>query len=150
MCDSCDYKSILRESGVRPTRARSAVLSALGEEARPMSVEEIHARVLEPCPIHRVTLYRTLDILVEKRVVRRLSAGARAFRYALAFGKHRHEHAHFYCRRCDSLKCIDPGAIPLDSIPIPKGAGLLEKVELRLDGLCYGCIARERDAGEEG
>jgi Fur family ferric uptake transcriptional regulator len=140
MCDNCDYSQILRDAKIRPTKARRAVLQALGEVASPMSAEEIHARTEKLRHIHRVTLYRTLELLVEKGVVRKLSAGDRAFRFALAWGAHRHEHAHFYCRKCDSLRCIDPGVIPLDSIPLPRGAGLLEKVELRLDGLCHRCM----------
>lgn len=116
------------------------MVRVLKEAERPLTADEIHARVGRALAIHRVTLYRTLDLLVEAGAARKLSAGDRAFRYALACRCDRHEHAHFYCRGCGLMKCIEPGELPIGSLPAPELAGRLEGVELRLDGLCRECL----------
>jgi Fur family ferric uptake transcriptional regulator len=55
--------------------------------------------------MNRVTLYRILDLLVERGVAARHNAGERSFRYCLGRGVH--GHSHFHCNRCGQTQCLD-------------------------------------------
>jgi Fur family transcriptional regulator, ferric uptake regulator len=94
----------LRGAGYKVTPQRVAVLGALAAE-RHQSLGEIRAR----CPgVGLVTIYRTLDLLSEIGVVRRLDLGA-GTRYELA----EDHHHHLVCESCGEVsefeECpIDP------------------------------------------
>ncbi len=60
---------ILDRAAIRRTPVREAVLGILLEERRPMSYREVAARL--PGRQDRVTLYRTLLLLLEKGLVHR-------------------------------------------------------------------------------
>lgn len=144
MCHQCDYPDLLRSVGLSPTPRRERVLEIIGNHQGVLRASEILAVVRKRISIDRVTLYRILDLLVEKRLVQRLSAGDRTFRYGLA-GTSRHpDHAHFHCVRCGLMECLDPGSVPLE---VNRSAHLqsmrIERMEIRLDGLCQRCRSQE-------
>ncbi len=97
----------LRGGGYKATPQRVAVLRALDEE-RHQSLEEIRAR----CPeVGLVTVYRTLGLLSELGIIRRLDLGDGA-RYELA-----QDHHHMVCESCGDVsefeECpIDPERLP--------------------------------------
>jgi Fur family ferric uptake transcriptional regulator len=91
-----------------------------------------------------VTVYRSLDLLVEKRLVDRISAGDRSFRYGLAPNANHRPHAHFYCTGCGRMECLNPESPRLDMEPVsPILPGVIERVEVRLDGICKACLGRQ-------
>lgn len=99
----------MRGGGYKATPQRTAVLRALAEEQH-QSLEEIRAR----CPgVGLVTVYRTLDLLGELGIVRRLDLGDGA-RYEMAEDHHHHA----ICESCGDIsefeKCpLDPTLLPL-------------------------------------
>ena len=62
-------QEVLDRTEIRRTPVREAVLGILLEERRPMSYREVAARL--PGRQDRVTLYRTLLLLLEKGLVHR-------------------------------------------------------------------------------
>lgn len=140
MCNQCDYPTLLQSVGLPGTARRELVLETIGNHRDVLRPSEILERVRKRISINRVTLYRILDLLVEKDLVRRLSAGDRTFRYGLA-GTPRHpDHAHFHCVQCGLMECMEPAAVPLE---VKKFRHLqsakIQRVEIRLDGLCQAC-----------
>ena len=100
--------------------------------------------------INRVTVYRILDILVANRLVDRLSAGERRFFYGLAPNPHHPSHPHFYCRGCGRLECLHAGGMQLDVADLmPTFTGRIERIEVRMDGLCHQCLEEAGKAGVE-
>ena len=98
----------IRGGGYKATPQRLAILEAIGAEQH-QRMEEIRAR----CPgVGLVTVYRTLDLLSELGVVRRLDLGDGP-RYELA----EDHHHHLICEGCGSVaefeQCpLDPGRLP--------------------------------------
>ena len=84
MCDKCDYSGLLEKSGLGHTSNRLRVLEIIGNSRHPLSAQEVIEKLNNGREINRVTVYRILDILVEKKLVERISAGDRSFRYGLA------------------------------------------------------------------
>ncbi len=140
MCHLCNYKEMLREKNLTPTKNRLRVLAAVGDSPTPVSAAETHTSATHTRPLNIVTVYRILDLLVEHRIVERLSTGDRSFRYGLAPNTHHHRHAHFYCTTCGRMECLDPGAVRLSLEPeITYDSGRITRAEIRLDGTCTAC-----------
>lgn len=125
----------------RATPARVRVLDLLRQATRALSHGEIEARLESGDQVDRVTLYRVLDWLVSKGLAHRVAGEDRAWRFN-AVDQEGHQHAHFLCRRCGQVYC-------LDATPAGLGHGLppgfmAERVELNVVGLCAACAAKGR------
>lgn len=101
----------LRGRGYKGTPQRLAVLEALAAEQH-QSISELRER----CPkVGMVTVYRTLDLLTEQGLVRRLDLGDGP-RYELA----ENHHHHMICESCGDVsefeECpLDPERLPADA-----------------------------------
>ncbi|MBW2170489.1 MAG: transcriptional repressor [Deltaproteobacteria bacterium] len=144
MCKHCDYTQMLEVRGVDPTPLREEVLRSVGEEQRPLSAAEIMAAVQDRMSINKVTLYRILDLLVDKGLVKRLSAGDRAFRYGMGETRHHPDHPHFVCSACGIMECLGPHLLPSNVKELQsKGDRVIKNVELRFEGICESCLQNE-------
>ena len=87
----------LRQAGYRLTRPRLAVLQVLRENDEGLDPQEVHHKGKAICPsLGLVTVYRTLDLLAELGLVRRVHSEERCHRFASA-GHNRH---HLVCQSC--------------------------------------------------
>ena len=109
---------LLRESGLRRTPVRIAVLSALAQDGQPMGVQQVLQHL--PAGTDAVTVYRTLNTFTRKKLVHRVHGEDRSWRYALskplAHHAPRHEHPHFVCDTCGSVECLEKAKIPTDLV----------------------------------
>ena len=145
MCHQCNYTGLLKDSGLQPTPSRLLVLEVVGNNNSPLSAQEIFETLMRTRPINRVTVYRILDLLVDNGLVNRLSGGGRSFVYGLAPNEKHPAHPHFYCRQCERMECLHPQSLALDLEPMQRSfPGLIENVEIRVDGICKNCIRRNK------
>ncbi len=95
--------------------------------------------------INKVTVYRILDLLVDKGVITRLCAGDRAFRYGMGDSRNHPDHAQFVCTRCGAMGCMEPGAAPevMGSSHV-SGEHVIKRVDVRFEGICGGRMQAER------
>ena len=141
MCDLCDYEEMLQANGLEPTPLREAVLRSIGSGSRPLAAAEIMAAVRGSMTINKVTLYRILDLLVDKGLVKRLSAGDRAFRYGMGETRHHPDHPHFVCSRCRIMECLEPGLHTLSVREFQtQGKRIISHMDIRLEGICESCL----------
>lgn len=144
MCERCNYEKLMEGVGIRATKHRLAVLRILGNAPNPMTAQEVFDALQARRTINRVTVYRILESLVQGGVVDKISTGDRSFRYGLAPNENHPQHAHFYCRLCGLMTCLPPGSLPLPpGSPSPAVPGIVEKYEIRLDGVCHQCRLRK-------
>jgi len=143
MCHHCNYLSLLEESGLGPTPNRQRVLEVIGNNSGPLSSQQIFATLSRTDNINRVTVYRILDLLVEKGLVERISGGGRSYVYGLAPNENHPAHPHFYCKSCGNLECLNPQSLNVDLQSMQRTfPGLIENVEVRVDGVCKNCLGR--------
>jgi Fur family transcriptional regulator, ferric uptake regulator len=134
-------EAVLKQSGLKRTPVRIGVLSVLAHSEQPMDVVDILKQL--PSFTEPVTVYRTLNTFVGKKILHRVRGEDRSWRYALGDQSQPsdHQHAHFVCDSCGKVECISNAKLP------PK---LLEKVqpapgyridypELLLHGTCPKC-----------
>ncbi len=120
----------------RVTAARWWVLHLLESAERAMTPDELVAAVQAATPTapDRVTIYRTLEWLVEQGLARRIAASHRAARFEAT--TRRPAHGHIVCRRCGATRCLDTSTVPLPPLP-PDWQ--VEDSELVVQGLCPEC-----------
>jgi Fur family ferric uptake transcriptional regulator len=136
---------LLARQGHRLTGPRRAILEAISGSDSPLTVEEIHARVVQQ-RVNRVTVYRTIHLLEAAGLLRAVDTARGSLRYELGeqFTGH---HAHLVCQRCGRVEELAGCPIPDDAL-----ARLSRRVrqarqfrvvdhELRLLGLCRTCHA---------
>jgi Fur family ferric uptake transcriptional regulator len=141
MCHHCDYPRLLEESGLGLTTNRRRVLEVIGNNSSPLSAQQIFDTLNRTDNINRVTVYRILDLLVEKGLVDRISGGGRSFVYGLAPNENHPAHPHFYCKTCGSLECLNPQSLSIDLQFMRRTfPGLIENVAVRVDGVCKNCL----------
>lgn len=127
----------LVDSGLRATPIRVRVLDAVIRAPGALAPAEILDEMQHSGGADKVSVYRTLDALVERRLVVRTSGPDRTFRYCSGDGN-AHTHSHFYCTRCGATSCLPPGTAVVDESLLPEGARV-ERVEVRVEGVCGRC-----------
>ena len=141
MCHQCDYSDLLKARGLGITRNRLRVLNIIGSKNFPLSAGDIYKTLERSASINRVTVYRILDLLVNHRLVQRLSGGGRSYVYGLAPSEHHPAHSHFFCKNCGHMECLNPQSLNVDTKAMQHTfAGLIENVEVRVDGVCKTCL----------
>jgi len=141
MCQHCDYSNLLDASGLGHTANRHRVLEVIGNNSSPLSAQQIFETLNRTDNINRVTVYRILDLLVDKGLVDRINGGGRSFVYGLAPNENHPAHPHFFCKSCGNLECLNPQSLNVDLQHMQRTfAGLIENVEVRVDGVCKNCL----------
>ncbi len=137
--------------GYRLTVPRQAILDVLAKTTEHLSAEEIYLEVHKVHPaIGLTTVYRTLELLVQKGIVFRFDFGDRRARYELAENpKGIGHHHHLVCTGCGRI--VDYTDFIEDEIELLKQTtnGLEKKYNFKITnhliqfyGLCEDCAKK--------
>lgn len=141
MCELCNYPVLLAGSGLEATPNRLHVLEVIGDNDHPLSAAELYETVARRHPINRVTIYRILELLVERGLVEQISGTGRAALYGPAPNEHHRPHPHFYCIRCGRVDCLSADSLAVDADRLLRDfAGQVAKIEVRVEGVCVNCL----------
>src|SRR5699024_4251956 len=101
-------KKQLREQGYKLTPQREATVRVLMErEEDHLSAEDIFFLVKEKAPkIGLATVYSTLVLLSELKIVDKINFGHGVYRYDLRKEGAKHFHHHLFCMECGSVEEI--------------------------------------------
>lgn len=136
-----EYSVLLEKHGMDNTPNRLRVLEIVGGNKSPLTAQEVFDTLSRTQNVNRVTIYRILELFVENKLLERISGGDRAFRYGLKDRPGEKNHPHFYCTHCGSMECLTSESIQLNMEPLKRSfAGTIEKVEIRVDGICRTCL----------
>jgi Fur family ferric uptake transcriptional regulator len=143
--DHTDLAGALREAGYRITQPRLAVLQVLEDSDEGLNPEEIYRRGRAICEsLGLVTVYRTLDLLTELGVVRRVHSEQRCHSYART-GTDQHHLVCSGCHRviefpCDGLEDL------IEGVRQRTGYTITDHL-VELSGLCPACQVRGQSGG---
>ena len=134
-----DIKEILKRSQLSVTASREKILHLFLDEAGALAHGDIERKAGEK--FDRVTVYRTLQIFVEKGIIHTIPTADNSIRYALckdncAEGHHHDHHIHFVCSNCNNTYCLDDIVTP--EIKLPKGYSS-SYIEVVVEGVCKNC-----------
>ena len=129
----------LRAAGHRITKVREAVMTIFETATEPPSADEIiSALKRRRISVNKTTVYRELDFLLAKQLIREIDLLEGKKRYELFDGSHHH---HLVCLECRTIQCIemdnDLDAVEKDLL---KNAGFEVKSHtLEFFGVCARC-----------
>jgi Fur family ferric uptake transcriptional regulator len=136
----------LHERGFRLTPQREMVLSVMHQVEGMATADEIYGRVQErSAAVDISTVYRTLDLLQEFRMVACVDPGDGQHRYEL-LGVHG-PHVHLVCQECGALIGVELEVVqPLAERLLAAHGFALDLDGLTLPGLCRHCLAQSAPA----
>ena len=128
---------LLDTAKLKRTGPRRKTLEILLEAGRPQTAEEIVLAMGKECP-NRVTIYRTLEIMVNAEIVHRAFIDGRSQYYEPADKCSENQcHPHFVCMDCGQTRCLPEVSVPMATNP-PAGFAI-QRQQVRLEGLCPEC-----------
>jgi len=131
---------VLEDAGFRSGGARRSVVELLGRQDCCLSAQEIFDRLRSARrPVGIATVYRTLDILTDLRLVKRIDAGDGIARYEPAQPDGDHHH-HLVCRDCGKVEAFTDPRLERAIDRVTGGLGYsVEEHEVVLTGACADC-----------
>ncbi|MBU6178837.1 MAG: transcriptional repressor [Verrucomicrobia bacterium] len=138
---TAQIESLLKEcsaAGLRRTAALEACLRVLAAAAQPMTLQQIAASTVFGVSCDPATIYRLVNRLEERRIVRRIGFHSRAAHYCLRESSHQD---YLICRDCGTVEVLDI-ACPVEHLEkqIAEQSGFSDlEHELEFYGRCVGC-----------
>lgn len=130
-------EQLIRGTAQRVTNARIEVLATLLKADGAMSHGEIEAKLPRNSGIDRVTVYRVLDWLTTQNLAHKISGDDRVWRFNAAATAQSHQHAHFQCKCCSRVICLDEFGTTTTP-PLPSGY-TSDEMDVTIKGLCADC-----------
>jgi Fur family peroxide stress response transcriptional regulator len=135
-------QKLLEMKGVRPSFQRLRILEILAGTTSHPSVDDIYQELLNEIPtLSRTTVYNTLNLMVEKKIVLALSMSDVGMRYDFNTAPH----THFFCNSCSRVIDVDtelPESLLQDSVNGHK----IDDTHIYLNGTCKYCLAHSESA----
>lgn len=139
-------RKMLKEAGLYCTKPRIAVLSVLLQTPGPLRQDQI-AEAMTEKTLNKVTIYRTLESLVDAGLVHRAFMQKRAWHFELAHHcTEKQCHPHFACVGCGTTYCLTDIDLPMTKSPF-KGF-VINRQQVRLEGFCPDCSRRPDVPGD--
>jgi Fur family ferric uptake transcriptional regulator len=138
-------KQQLHTENFKLTPQREATLRVLleNEEAH-LSAEEIFMLVKQKAPdIGLATVYRTLDLLCDLKIIEKLNFGDGVARYEFRSEDHPHHHHHLICLKCGSLFEIEDLLDDLEERVERDHKFKIVDHRVSFLGYCSSCLAKE-------
>lgn len=134
-----EIKEILKKNQLSVTSSRERILQLFLEQPRALAHGDIERNAGEK--FDRVTVYRTLQVFVEKGIIHTIPTADNSVLYALckdncAAGHHHDHHVHFECEKCGTTYCLDDVVTP--DIKLPAGY-TTQNIEVLVKGRCKIC-----------
>ena len=130
-----DIISMLKDSGLRVTPQRIAVLSFMDTHRVHSTADEIYLSLKQEFPsLSAATVYNTLRAFMDAGIVKELRNGDHASRFDINTSTHHH----FVCDRCGNMTDVELPEIPVERVAREHHFEVLDyHVEIR--GICSAC-----------
>jgi Fur family transcriptional regulator, ferric uptake regulator len=130
----------LREHGLKASAPRAAVLESIGRQECVVSAQDIADDLRRRKQrVAVATVYRTLEVLEELKLVQRLDLGGESARFEPALPDGHHHH-HFVCRNCgEAIPFEDPALERAIEALGRRLAANVDEHDVILKGRCPDC-----------
>lgn len=145
-------KKQLHSSSYKLTPQREATVRVLLErEEDHLSAEDVYLLVKEKAPeIGLATVYRTLELLTELKIVDKINFGDGVSRYDLRKEGAAHFHHHLVCIECGSVAEIEEDLLEdVEQIVERDFSFNIKDHRLTFHGICYRCQEKEQKEDEQ-
>ncbi|HOL99119.1 MAG: transcriptional repressor [Bacteroidales bacterium] len=126
---------VLNHHHLKRTSCREGIIEVVMNAKQALSENEIRERLSGK--YDRTTFYRSFKTLEEHKIIHKIVVDNQLVKYALDNSvTHKDEHVHFYCIKCNSVKCMDN--IPIKKYQLPHGYSEIG-IEVLIKGICENC-----------
>lgn len=131
----------LRRAGHHSTLPRSRIIEAIGAQSCAVTADELSQRLRDDGrPIGNATVYRTLDLFEQLRMLRRLDFGDGVSRYEPVVPGGESHHHHYVCSSCGTATPFEDERLEEVISSISRRLGQpVDEHELILRGTCATC-----------
>ena len=130
---------IMQDNGIQPSFQRMKIFEYLVRNRIHPTVEDIYSSLSARIPtLSKTTIYNTLKILVDKKIVGQVTVEENEVRYDYS----ENTHLHFKCKKCGGLYDIFHRCTLLNEKEIDGHS--VEEYHLYLKGLCRNCARNTR------
>ena len=131
-------QELLSSRKLKVTATRKALISLLLEFESALPYSQIQETLNDT---DRITLYRTIQTLLDKGIIHKAFTNNEDTYYALCGNtcsneEHQHDHIHFKCKVCNTVSCENVGNEIEITIPHFK----IENININLSGICKECL----------
>ena len=134
-------EALLKKKNLSITDSRKKILALFLQSNDALAHGDIEKKAGEK--FDRVTVYRTLQVFVEKGIIHTIPTADNSVLYALCKdcreGHHHDDHVHFVCSNCNKTICLDDVVSP--QIQLPEGY-TPHNVQVVINGVCKECGSR--------
>lgn len=135
-----DFKTLLKEQGLKFTNQREKILETLYYSQEHLTPEALHQLIKEKEPSLNTgiaTIYRTLSMLEDHNIVSSLSFGAQGKKYELGAKDH---HDHMICTKCHQITEFVDDVIEEQQHKIADKFGFkMQDHSMQIYGICSNC-----------
>lgn len=129
----------LKEVNLQVTQPRIAALQLFESHNTPLDSEHIITHLEKEFGIDRATVFRILNVFVEKGLIKRLEFGEGKARYELA----KEDHHHLICDHCGKIIDFPDTMIPsIEEQLHKKYKFLIQRHSMEFFGLCEDCQSK--------
>lgn len=142
------FREFLREHGLKFTHEREAIVGEFLDTDDHVDADDFLVRLRRAgSSVSRATIYRTLDLLVQAGLARRIRLGADHYYYERVLGRRQHEH--MVCLGCDRIiEWYDPELQRLLAENVRRRDFVPTRHSIQVFGFCEDC-ADDPDAREQ-
>ncbi|OPF51502.1 transcriptional repressor [Clostridium baratii] len=143
--DMQELKEDLKKKGYKLTPQRRAIVDTIiKNEGRHMTAEEIYDEVKKDCPeIGLATVYRTVLLLEEVKLLSRLDLSDGCSRYEIIHKDEEHRHHHLICDQCNKVIEVEEDLLEeLEHRIETKYKFKIQDHSVKFFGLCDECIKK--------
>ncbi|NIJ45518.1 Fur family ferric uptake transcriptional regulator [Wenyingzhuangia heitensis] len=132
------FTDLLRDRNLKATPKRLELLTVIANYNSAIPYSELQKKLKH---FDRVTLYRTLNALLDSGIIHKASVSTDDTYYAMCKEYcttecHNHKHVHFKCVECLEVSCVDTTNTIQIQIPNVK----IQQVDIEVSGVCEKCI----------
>ncbi|MBW7890995.1 MAG: transcriptional repressor [Chitinophagaceae bacterium] len=134
-----NIEDVLKRNRLSVTDSRREILELFLKSENALAHHDIESGTSEK--YDRVTVYRTLQVFMEKGIIHIIPTSDNSVKYALCKdnceeGHHHDDHVHFRCISCGVTSCLEDVQVPL--IRLPRGFKI-QQTEVIISGICKAC-----------
>lgn len=126
---------ILSSRNLKRTSCREGIIEVIMNSKNALSEIEIREKL--EGNYDRTTFYRSFKTLEENKIIHKIVVNNQLVKYALDNSiTQKKEHAHFYCKECNIIQCLD--SVLIEKPKLPDGYSESE-TEYIIKGFCKSC-----------
>lgn len=132
--DNLNIETYLKNNGIKPSYPRIRIFEYLIKYKNHPTVDMIYKELVKEIPtLSKTTVYNTLNLFLEKKVIQLIGIEENETRYDADISTH----AHFKCQECGKVYDIHED-LPNIELKKLKNFKILEK-QIYLKGICENC-----------